>query len=153
MFFGGARCPIAAGVASRRGTCLSTGVGAAALDSTGMSRRPGPRRSQVRRSAATTGQPRAEHFIYIVRCADGSLYTGYARDPYARVRVHNSGKGARFTAGRRPVRLVYMEECSTLSAALKREYAVKQLPRLEKQQLVTETRRRARSARKRRRGA
>ena len=92
------------------------------------------------------------HFIYIVRCADGSLYTGYARDPRARVRVHNSGNGARYTAGRRPVRLVYTEACSSLSDALKREYAVKQLPRVEKHQLVLEARRRARAARKARGG-
>ena len=49
------------------------------------------------------------HFVYIVRCADGTLYTGYARDPRARERTHNSGRGAKYTAGRRPVRLVYQE--------------------------------------------
>ena len=47
------------------------------------------------------------HFVYIVRCADGTLYTGYARDPRARERAHNSGRGAKYTAGRRPVLLVY----------------------------------------------
>ena len=76
------------------------------------------------------------HFVYIVRCADGSLYAGYARDPKARLRAHNSGKGAKYTAGRRPVRLVYTESCETLSAALKREYALKQLSRRMKQQLI-----------------
>ena len=75
------------------------------------------------------------HFVYIVRCADGSLYTGYARDPKARVVVHNSGKGARYTCSRRPVRLVYSEKFSTLSAALKREYELKQWPRAKKQTL------------------
>jgi putative endonuclease len=49
------------------------------------------------------------HFVYIVRCADGTLYTGYARDPRARERAHNSGRGAKYTGGRRPVRLVYQE--------------------------------------------
>ena len=49
------------------------------------------------------------HFVYIVRCADGTLYTGYARDPRARERAHNSGRGAKYTAGRCPVRLVYQE--------------------------------------------
>jgi len=82
------------------------------------------------------------HYVYIVRCVDGSLYTGYARDPKARVRAHNSGRGAKYTAGRRPVRLVYSEKCASLSAALKREYALKQLPRQQKQTLV---RRRART--------
>ena len=51
---------------------------------------------------------RPMHFVYIVRCADGSLYTGYALDPRARIRVHNTGRGARYTSGRRPVRLVYL---------------------------------------------
>jgi putative endonuclease len=49
------------------------------------------------------------HYVYIVRCADGTLYTGYARDPRARQRAHNTGRGAKYTAGRRPVRLVYQE--------------------------------------------
>ena len=70
------------------------------------------------------------HFVYILRCADGSLYTGYARDPRARMRLHNTGRGAKYTAGRRPVRLVYTESHDTLSAALKREYQIKQLPRV-----------------------
>ena len=85
------------------------------------------------------------HFVYIVRCADGSLYTGYARDPKARLIVHNSGKGARYTCSRRPVRLVYSEKFSTLSAALKREYELKQWPRSKKNALVTARRRVGRS--------
>jgi len=81
------------------------------------------------------------HFVYIVRCADGSLYTGYARDPEARTRAHNAGRGARYTSGRRPVRLVYWEACETLSQALKREYELKQLPRARKQALLRNARR------------
>ena len=76
------------------------------------------------------------HYVYIVRCADGSLYTGYARDPKARVRAHNTGRGAKYTAARRPVRLVYSEKCESLSEALKREYALKQLPRSGKRALI-----------------
>jgi putative endonuclease len=83
------------------------------------------------------------HFVYIVRCADGSLYTGYARDPRARVRAHNAGRGARYTAGRRPVRLVYSERFETLSEALKREYELKQWPRARKQALIRSSRRSA----------
>jgi putative endonuclease len=83
----------------------------------------------------------AKHFVYIVRCADGSLYTGYARDPIARTEAHNTGRGARYTSGRRPVRLVYSEACDTLSAALAREYALKQLSRSDKQALVRQARR------------
>ena len=85
----------------------------------------------------------------MVRCADGSFYTGYTRNPEARVRVHNAGKGARYTAGRRPVRLVYFELCASVSEALKREYSVKQLTRDQKQALVrplTPRERRARSS-------
>jgi putative endonuclease len=87
------------------------------------------------------------HFVYIVRCTDGSLYTGYARDPKARTRAHNAGRGARYTSGRRPVRLVYSEGFATLSEALKREYELKQWTRAEKQDLVKRTRRLARQQR------
>jgi len=83
------------------------------------------------------------YFVYIVRCADGSLYTGYARDPEARLRAHNRGRGARYTAGRRPVRLVYAEPRETRSEALRREHELKQWPRARKQALVREARRAA----------
>jgi putative endonuclease len=76
------------------------------------------------------------HFVYIVRCADGSLYTGYARNLDGRVAAHNRGTGAKYTCSRRPVRLVYAEELPTLSAALKREYELKQWPRVKKQGLI-----------------
>jgi len=84
----------------------------------------------------TCPQQGAAHFVYIVRCKDGTLYTGYARDPRARVVVHNTGKGARYTAGRRPVRLIYVEPCESIGAALSREHAIKSLTRLEKRRLV-----------------
>jgi len=76
------------------------------------------------------------HFVYMVRCADGTLYTGYARDPHAREMVHNSGRGAHYTACRRPVRLVYSEQCESLGEALKREYQLKRLPRQRKEALI-----------------
>ena len=62
------------------------------------------------------------HFVYMARCADGTLYTGYARDPERRIRIHNAGRGAKYTASRLPVCLVYCEPCATRSAALKREH-------------------------------
>ena len=62
--------------------------------------------------------------MYIVRCADGTLYTGYARDPYARADAHNRGRGAKYTAGRLPVVVVYVKRCRSKSAALKHEYRV-----------------------------
>jgi putative endonuclease len=85
---------------------------------------------------------RRVHFVYIVRCADGTLYTGYTRDPRARERVHNSGRGAKYTAGRRPVRLVYQEAFRSVGKALAREYVVKQLTRAQKDALVVSGRRR-----------
>ena len=75
------------------------------------------------------------HAVYIVRCRDGSLYTGYARDPDARVRVHNAGRGARYTRGRRPVTLLHVETFATRGEALARECAIKRLSRPAKVQL------------------
>jgi putative endonuclease len=76
------------------------------------------------------------HFVYMVRCADGTLYTGYARDPAEREHVHNSGRGAKYTAGRRPVSLVYTERFRSRGKALKREHALKRLSRAEKERLI-----------------
>ena len=81
------------------------------------------------------------HFVYMVRCSDGTLYTGYARDPARRAEVHNTGRGAKYTARRLPVSLVYRESCASRSAALKREYEVKQLTRVEKEMLARRPRR------------
>ncbi len=88
------------------------------------------------------------HFVYIVRCTDGSLYTGYARDPRARLAAHNAGAGAKYTCSRRPVRLVYTEALTTLSAALKREYELKQWTRAKKQALIRTARAAARARRR-----
>lgn len=74
--------------------------------------------------------------MYIVRCADGSLYTGYATDPQRRVEQHNAGRGAKYTAGRRPVRLVYTETLESRGAALSREREVKGWTRQRKQALI-----------------
>lgn len=77
------------------------------------------------------------HTVYIVRCADKTLYTGYAKDLEKRIEEHNTGKrGAKYTRSRRPVKLVYSEKCRTLSAALKREVAIKKLTRKQKIELV-----------------
>ncbi|TAK10862.1 MAG: GIY-YIG nuclease family protein [Acidobacteria bacterium] len=80
------------------------------------------------------------HFVYIVRCRDGSLYTGYAKDPAARIERHNSGKGAKYTAGRRPVTLVFTQRFRSLSRALKREHELKQWTRSRKEALVSASR-------------
>ena len=74
--------------------------------------------------------------MYIVRCADGTLYTGCARDPEKRTLRHNAGRGAKYTSKRRPVCLVYSESCASRGAALRREYALKSLTRREKESLI-----------------
>jgi putative endonuclease len=76
------------------------------------------------------------HFVYIVRCADGTLYTGYARDPHARVKMHNAGRGAKYTSGRRPVRLIYSESFRSIGDALRREHALKRRSRAQKEALI-----------------
>ena len=77
--------------------------------------------------------------VYIVRCADGTLYTGIAVDVARRVEEHNSNnvQGASYTRGRRPVVLAYQEPAESRSAAAKREYEIKQLSRKEKEVLVS----------------
>ena len=82
------------------------------------------------------------YFVYMLRCADDTLYTGYTDDPQRRAKAHNAGKGAKYTRSRRPVELVYTEECPDKSAALKREWAIKRLTRREKLALIEETQRR-----------
>ena len=72
------------------------------------------------------------HYVYIVECSDGSLYTGYTTDVERRVEEHNSGDGAKYTRGRTPVELVHSEEYETRSDAMSREYEIKQLSRSEK---------------------
>ncbi|MDL2288719.1 GIY-YIG nuclease family protein [Oscillospiraceae bacterium OttesenSCG-928-F05] len=76
--------------------------------------------------------------VYILRCADGTFYTGMAADAGRRVAVHNSGKGAKYTRSRLPVTLVYREEQPDRSSALRREYAVKQMTRAQKLCLIRE---------------
>ena len=77
-------------------------------------------------------------YVYMLRCRDGSLYTGYTDDVQRRLRVHNSGKGAKYTRSRLPVILVYQEELPDKSAALKREIAIKQMRKPEKEPLINE---------------
>ena len=72
----------------------------------------------------------------MLECADKSFYTGIAKDPYARLEKHNSGKGAKYTSSRRPCRLVYLEESTDRGAAQSREAGIKKLSRTEKLQLI-----------------
>ena len=75
-------------------------------------------------------------YVYMLRCADGTLYTGWTSDLAHRVKAHNSGHGAKYTRSRTPVELVYSEELVDKPEALKREYAIKQLTREQKEQLI-----------------
>ena len=74
--------------------------------------------------------------LYILRCGDGSLYTGITTDVQKRLETHRSGKGAKYTRGRSPLELVYRECCGSHSDALKREAAVKKLSRQQKEVLI-----------------
>jgi putative endonuclease len=76
------------------------------------------------------------YYVYIVECSDGTFYTGYTNNIENRVNKHNSGKGAKYTKTRLPVKLVYKEKFCTKSEALKREYFIKQLTRKEKEKLM-----------------
>jgi len=78
----------------------------------------------------------ADWTVYMLRCADGSLYTGIARDAAARLAAHNSGRGAKYTKARRPVSMIWSEPAACRSTASKREYAIKQLRRAEKLALI-----------------
>ena len=75
-------------------------------------------------------------YCYIVECADGTYYTGWAIDPEKRVAVHNRGRGARYTRMRLPVRLVYLEEQPDRTTAMKREIAIKRMARARKMKLI-----------------
>jgi len=79
---------------------------------------------------------RTDWHIYIVLCADGSFYTGIARDLHARIAAHNQGKGAKYTRGRGPVTLAYAEIAPDRAAASRREAAIKKLPRRAKNLLI-----------------
>lgn len=78
------------------------------------------------------------HFVYMLRCADGTLYTGYARDAEAREKVHNAGRGAKYTAGRRPVVLVFFKAYDSIGDALRAERHLKRQTREKKEALVTQ---------------
>ena len=75
-------------------------------------------------------------YVYILRCGDGTLYTGVTDDVPRRLAAHRSGKGAKYTRGRGPLELAYQEQVPDKSAALRREYQIKRLRRQEKEKLI-----------------
>ena len=79
------------------------------------------------------------HYVYLVRCADSTLYCGWTTDLEKRLRAHNSGQGAKYTRSRRPVKLVYAEAFAEKQEALSREWHLKHLSRAEKLRLIEKT--------------
>lgn len=79
------------------------------------------------------------YHTYIARCSDDTLYTGYCVDIEAREEKHNSGKGAKYTRNRRPVKIVYSESFLNRSDAMKRESAIKKLTRMKKEALIKDS--------------
>ncbi|GGB51029.1 GIY-YIG nuclease family protein [Virgibacillus dakarensis] len=77
-----------------------------------------------------------EHVVYILKCKDGTLYTGYTNDLKRRLRLHETGKGAKYTRGRGPFQVEFIERFPTKEEAMQKEYAIKQLDRKEKEQLI-----------------
>ena len=77
------------------------------------------------------------YYVYILECADKTLYTGYTDDLEKRIKVHNRGKGAKYTRARLPVTIVYFEEVETKSIALSREYSIKKMTRRQKETLIS----------------
>ncbi len=78
----------------------------------------------------------SDHYVYLLSCADDSLYTGYTTNPARRVAEHDAGEGAKYTRGRTPVELVHVERHDSRGAALSREHEVKSLSRAAKKRLV-----------------
>ena len=77
------------------------------------------------------------HFVYFLLCRDNTFYCGYTNNLMKRVETHNKGKGAKYTQKRRPVKIIYFDEFATKSEAMKREYALKQLSRKEKEEIIS----------------
>ena len=76
------------------------------------------------------------NYVYILKCADDTLYCGWTTDPEARLRAHNSGRGAKYTRSRLPVEMVYLEEFEDKHEALSREWHIKRMSREEKMKLI-----------------
>lgn len=78
----------------------------------------------------------SNHFVYILKCGDNTLYTGYTTDVSRRVKMHEQGKGAKYTRGRGPFKVMYTAQYPTKSEAMQVEYQLKQLTRKEKEQVI-----------------
>ena len=76
------------------------------------------------------------NYTYLLRCADDSYYCGWTNNPAGRLAAHNSGRGSKYTRSRRPVRMVYLECCSSRNEAMRREAEIKKLTRQQKEKLI-----------------
>jgi putative endonuclease len=95
----------------------------------------GPREAtplRKRRAEKNPKQQRGGHYVYMVECSDGSLYTGYTTDPRRRLAQHNNGSASKYTRSRRPVKLVYLDELGARAVALRMELRLKKLKKEEK---------------------
>ena len=93
---------------------------------------------RTRNALPPARRPVADHHVYVIECADGTLYTGYTTDVERRVAEHDAGMGAKYTRGRTPVTLRHVESFDSKSAAMSREYALKQLAHDEKAALAAD---------------
>lgn len=80
--------------------------------------------------------PTKSYYVYIIKCSDNSLYTGITNDLKNRIKIHNQGKGAKYTRGRLPVKLVYKKRYNSKSKALSKEFEIKKMSREEKEKLI-----------------
>ena len=92
--------------------------------------------SARKKAEKLSGNAAARNYTYILKCGDGSLYTGWTNEIAARLEQHRSGKGAKYTKSRKPVKLVYFETFLTKQEAMRREWEIKQLSRVEKWKLI-----------------
>lgn len=79
---------------------------------------------------------KADHYFYVLECSDGTYYAGYTNNLHKRLEAHNSGKGAKYTRAKRPVKLIHREKYETKPEAMRAEYAFKQLTRLQKNRYI-----------------
>jgi putative endonuclease len=101
-----------------------------------LKRSPKQNKPKTRKAAGPVIAESPSCYCYMVECSDGTLYTGWTTNTERRVKVHNAGRGARYTSMRRPVKLVYVEPQPDRTSAMKRERAIKALPRRKKQALI-----------------
>lgn len=90
----------------------------------------------IQRKPETLSMDEREHIVYILKCKDETLYTGYTIDLEHRIKMHTDGKGAKYTRGRGPFEIVFIEKYPTKEEALQTEYKIKQLARIDKLQLI-----------------